>query len=231
MTGDDHKRVFSSAAETYDTWYKNRKGARFDWLEKRTVRGLMKNIQPFGSLLEFGSGTGWWSQFFGDLGFQVTGIECAAAMIERARKKKIPGVRFKKADALNTGFADGSFFITAAITAMEFSRDPGEMVREMARITRPGGYMILGVLNRDAPINQARTKKKNSLFATARFFNRGELLSLLQPFGTCKIIPCGFPLSLRCPRFLAGVCDDLMAWCGRKTGAFLAARVRVMKGF
>jgi len=60
-------------------------------------------------MLELGCGTGHWTQFFCEEGFQVTGVDESEAMLERARAKNIAGARFLQADAGNLPFRDQSF--------------------------------------------------------------------------------------------------------------------------
>ena len=218
---------FGRIANEYDNWYETPEGGLYDWLEKRVLLRLFKNIERGGNLLEVGSGTGWWSQFFSGLGFKVTGIDISAHMCNLARLKKIPDAVFKQADAHQPGFADHSFAVTAAITTIEFTRNPEQVVREMVRCTRAGGHLILGVLNGSAMLNRDRKKMIDSPFLSARFFSLEELKALLAPYGQPMIIPCAFHFSLKLPRFLAGRADDLQAVIGKTSNAFMAAGVRL----
>ena len=66
---------FDVVADKYDKWYETAKGAMYDRLEKKAVsRYLRQNAQGM-KLLEVGCGTGHWSEFFSECGFEVTGID------------------------------------------------------------------------------------------------------------------------------------------------------------
>ena len=80
---------FDSVADTYDKWYDTAEGAMYDRLEKKALsRYLPQNAQGM-KLLEIGCGTGHWSQFFSEHGFEVTGVDVSGRMIEIAENKHI----------------------------------------------------------------------------------------------------------------------------------------------
>ena len=53
-----------------------RGGVLYDKLEKRAMVCLLGKVKEGDTLLEVGAGTGWWSLFFSELGFRVTGRLC-----------------------------------------------------------------------------------------------------------------------------------------------------------
>jgi ubiquinone/menaquinone biosynthesis C-methylase UbiE len=225
--GQPYRFDFGPVATVYDQWYETAEGRRFDQLEKRVVQKWLAPARPGDTLLEVGSGTGWWSRFFGDFGYRVTGVDIAPGMIEMARENRIPKAQFEIADAQRLPFPDHSFAVVAAITAVEFTRDPQLAIREMVRCTRPGGQLILGILNAAAPINRQRQAQTEGPFANARFFTKAELFALLAPFGKTTVTPSAFPFSLQLPGAVAGLADDLQAILRVRTGAFLVAKVEL----
>jgi len=218
---------FNPVAAGYDQWYETAAGQVYDVLEKRVVQRLIASPRIGDTLLEIGSGTGWWSRFFSAIGYRVTGADIAPAMVEIARDKHIPNAKFDVADAHRLPFPDHSFAVSAAITALEFTRDPQVTIREMARCTKRDGQLILGVLNEAAPINRQRQAQAEGPFAAARFFTIEELHTLLAPFGATTIVPAAFPLSMRLPVALTGPADDLQGLFRVQTGAFLATKVQL----
>lgn len=217
---------FDPVAAGYDQWYETAAGQVYDILEKRAVQRMIAPARAGDALLEVGSGTGWWSRFFSALGYRVTGAEISPAMVEIARNKHIPNAKFDVADAHRLPFPDHSFAVSAAITAIEFTREPQVTIREMARCTKRDGQLILGVLNDAAPINRQRKAQATGPFAAARFFTIDEVHTLLAPFGATTIVPAAFPLSMRLPVALTGPADDLQRLFRVQTSAFLAAKVQ-----
>ena len=216
---------FSKIADQYDGWYDTREGELTDRLEKRAVRSLLVGMGEKGALLEVGSGTGWWSAWFSQRGFRVTGVDISWEMVAVARKKKIPAASFLSEDAHRLSFLDHQFDAACAITTLEFTREPESVIREMVRCTRPGGQLLLGILNSASTANRARRKVSGSPFEWARFFSIKDLRDRLSPFGQVKIIPCVFPFSMKLPLPLACLADGMLALSGRGTGAFLAVKV------
>ena len=73
---------------------------------------------------------------------EVVGVDFSETMLEIARGKA-PGVRFESANALELPFADGEF---AAATVGFGARNFADLRRglaEMARVTRPGGRVVV----------------------------------------------------------------------------------------
>lgn len=70
----------------------------------------------------------------------VTGIDLSAAYIEHAsRSSSDPRVAFKTGDACALPFADAQFDHSLSMLAVQFIPQACRAVREMRRVTRPGG--------------------------------------------------------------------------------------------
>jgi len=70
------------------------------------------------------------------------GVVCAVEPSEsfaRAVAKRLPGVRVSRAAAEHLPFLDDAFDVTAAQLVVHFMADPVAGLREMRRVTRPGG--------------------------------------------------------------------------------------------
>jgi len=73
---------------------------------------------------------------------RVTGLDLNEAMLTVARRIQ-PGIHWRQGDAAALPF-DTSFDVTVSQMALMFFPDPAAALREMARVTRPGG--TVGVL-------------------------------------------------------------------------------------
>lgn len=70
----------------------------------------------------------------------VTGIDLASTYIEHARRRNTdPRLTFEVGDACALPFADASFDHSLSMLALQFAPDPDLAIREMKRVTRPGG--------------------------------------------------------------------------------------------
>ncbi|MFB0533418.1 MAG: methyltransferase domain-containing protein [Anaerolineae bacterium] len=72
---------------------------------------------------------------------QVIGVDVDAAMVEFARTRG-GQVEYRVGDAHELGFPDGYFDVVACHFLLMWVSDPLSAVREMARVTRPGGAVL-----------------------------------------------------------------------------------------
>ena len=101
-------------------------------------------------ILEVGSGLGLLAVDVANAvaGVQVVGVEISAAQIAKAPAHK--RVTFAQGDAHTLDFPDGAFDIVYARYLLEHVADPGRVVQEMRRVTRPGGRV--GVCENDVSL-------------------------------------------------------------------------------
>jgi ubiquinone/menaquinone biosynthesis C-methylase UbiE len=184
---------FDSVATTYDKWYETAEGKMYDRLEKKAISRYLQHIVAGMKLLEVGCGTGHWSQFFSNCGFEVIGIDISEPMITVAKSRLIANASFHIADGHTLPFKDNRFDVTAAITTLEFVQNVESVLQEMGRCTRkPGGQILVGVLNASAHINRTRQERPESVYAKAQWFTSGQIKRLLEPFGPVQVVTVGF---------------------------------------
>jgi phosphatidylethanolamine/phosphatidyl-N-methylethanolamine N-methyltransferase len=103
-------------------------------------------ITPGDRILEVGIGTGINVSLY-PRHCHVTGIDFSAKMLEKARervaRKGLSNVSLHEMDAARLSFADGSFDIVYAPYVISVVSDPVRVVREMRRVCRPGGKIIV----------------------------------------------------------------------------------------
>ena len=79
-------------------------------------------------------------------GGQVIGVDLSQALVAIARARAAPlglPITFRQADIHDLPFADGSFDGTRIDRVLHFLPDPGRALREAARVTAPGGRMVV----------------------------------------------------------------------------------------
>ena len=101
-------------------------------------------------VLEVGCGTGVVARDLASLvgrGGVVTAVDTSTTLLARARalSRGVPGgrIEFRQADGHRLPFADRRFDVVLAITVILHVEDPLRVVKEMARVARPGGRVGL----------------------------------------------------------------------------------------
>jgi len=141
-------------------------------------------IQRGDQVLEVGVGTGINAGLY-PRDCSVTGIDLSSSMLEKARerivRKDIQNVRLLEMDAADIKFGDGTFDIVYAPYLISVVPNPVAVAKEMSRVCKPGGRIII--------LNHFRS-------ATAVF---AAIERAISPF----TVHIGFTADLDLPAFLA----------------------------
>jgi SAM-dependent methyltransferase len=117
------------------------------------------DVRASDSILDVGCGTGALSETA--LGLapsgSVTGIDISPEYVARARAA-LPGGRatFEVGDAQALRFADRTFDRALSLLVINFVPDPGKALREMVRVTKPGGIVAAAVWDYPAGMEMLR---------------------------------------------------------------------------
>lgn len=111
------------------------------------VAGL--GITPGSKVLDLGCGDGTTALPAARLGADVLGVDIASNLVEagnrRAQAAGLTNLRFQEGDATNlSDLADRSFDLVVSIFGAMFAPKPFDVAREMVRVTRPGGRIVMG---------------------------------------------------------------------------------------
>ena len=170
--------VYEKLASVYDfTFGPVLHPGRVDAIERMGIR-------PGARVLEVGVGTGINAALY-PRDCSVTGVDLSSSMLEKARervaRKGVRNVRLLQMDAANLKFADDSFDIVYAPYVISVVPDPVAVTREMCRVCRPGGRIVI--------LNHFRSR--NALMAWIE--------RMISPF----TVHIGFKSDLDLPAFLA----------------------------
>ncbi len=107
--------------------------------------GISKGMQ----VLDLGCGDGTTALPEAKLGADVLGIDIAHNLVEagnrRAAERGLTNLKFQEGDASNLEHVqDKSFELVVSIFGAMFAPKPFEVAKEMVRVTRPGGRIVMG---------------------------------------------------------------------------------------
>jgi ubiquinone/menaquinone biosynthesis C-methylase UbiE len=97
-------------------------------------------------VLDMGCGPGHLARALARRGYRVTGVDRSWRLLRiakrLAKREKVP-VQFERAPADNTPFTDAAFDLSFATGVIYWVEQPEATLREMVRVTRPGGTVAL----------------------------------------------------------------------------------------
>ncbi len=141
-------KIYSEFSHLYDKIF-----SRF-FCKRITSVITSLHIRPGAKVLEVGVGTGLSLAAY-PTHCEVTGIDLAPEMLERAKQKAAENgwrhFRLLQMDALNLDFPDNAFDYVTSFHVISVVPDPVRMMQEIHRVCKPGGTVVI--------INHFRTTK------------------------------------------------------------------------
>ena len=106
-------------------------------------------VTPSQRVLDLGCGDGTTAVPLARLGAEVRGIDIARNLVDagnqRAAEAGLSRLKFQEGDACSLeGIADHSFDLTLSVFGAMFAPKPFDVAREMVRVTKPGGRIVMG---------------------------------------------------------------------------------------
>ncbi len=106
-------------------------------------------VKPGMKVLDLGCGDGTTALPSAKRGADVLGVDIAANLVAagnaRAKAEGLTNVRFQEGDACNLeSVADKSFDLVVSIFGAMFAPKPFDAAKEMVRVTKPGGRIVMG---------------------------------------------------------------------------------------
>jgi ubiquinone/menaquinone biosynthesis C-methylase UbiE len=174
------------------------------------------------NVLDIGCGPGHFTRRFsdairGDVESLTVGVDISSTMLNQARSEQYrpegDGLHYLRANPVRVPLADETMDRVHSAFALNFIPDPHTGLREMVRVARPGGIIVVTVLNRGVALSKKVPRPKGAmwflalpalpLLATAatgaaiadltkdavfstvglRFFEVGEIAKVLEGYG------------------------------------------------
>lgn len=99
-------------------------------------------VAPGQRVLDLAAGTGTSSDAFAQMGAHVVPCDFSLGMLQ-VGQGRLPHLPFVAGDAMTLPFADASFDAVTISFGLRNIHDPAQGLREMRRVTRPGGRLVV----------------------------------------------------------------------------------------
>jgi len=216
--------LFDEWPEQYDRWFGTPIGALVRKYEGELILELLKPGRGE-TILDAGCGTGVFTLDLLASGAHVTGLDISLPMLRRSREKAggVP-LQIVLGDMLHLPLPGNFFDRAISVTALEFIEDGQSAVRELFRVTKRGGSIVVATLNSLSPWASRRkfeAPKKQSIFTKAIFRSPEEMRSLAPLEG---VIRTAVHFRKEDDPKIAPEIERAGREKGLNTGAFIAAR-------
>jgi len=126
-------------------------------------------VMPPLRALDLGCGDGTTALPLALLGADVTGVDIARNLVNagnrRAAEAGLDRLKFHQGDACNLeGVDDGAFDLILSVFGAMFAPKPSDVAREMVRVTKPGGQIVMGNWIPDDPTFVSQLLRISSAF-------------------------------------------------------------------
>ena len=182
--------AFDNFALEYDRWFENH-SVEYE----QELIAIKKLIPEAGNGIEIGAGTGRFSE-----PLRVSlGIEPSKAMRDIGISR---GVNMIAGTAESLPLEDGVYDYALLVTTVCFIDTPETAFREAHRILKAGGFIIVGIIDKDSTLGRKYEEKKseNKFYKDARFHSVHEI--------QCNLVKAGFSNIRHVQALLPGDTDE-----------------------
>jgi ubiquinone/menaquinone biosynthesis C-methylase UbiE len=161
---------FNEFAQEYDQWYD-----RYHWVYQSELFAIERVLPKRANAVEIGVGSGRFAAPFG-IG---TGLDPSEKMLNFSRQRRI---RVVQGIAEELPFIDGSFNLVLMVFTLCFLENVGKSLQEARRILKPGGELVIGIIDRlsELGIQYEKEKFTSKFFKNANFFTPEEITERLR---------------------------------------------------
>lgn len=199
-----NEALFDHVAVHYDSWYDTELGSVSDQVERHLAQSMFKAPGP--KVLEIGCGTGQYTNWLVQEGYEVTAVDISGEMMALAQKK-IAAIEenTSKANRVHWWHADITEILDQletydgifSMTAFEFVPEPEKVLKKLFSRLKPGGCIMIGLIAGMSAWSEyyaeASRNKPTSVFARAALYTKEEICSwqidVSAEIGECLFFP------------------------------------------
>lgn len=178
--------LFDEVSATYESTIPYKK-----YFYTSRFQKIIKALDPKSGekVLDLGCGSGVYSKYIVEKGGLLTAVDLSKGYL--VRTKNIVGMAksavFVEADAENLPLLGNSFDKALCTEVIEHTQSPEKAIEELARVLKPGGYLVISTPSKYSPMNVAYSLKR-----IVRRFTFNEHLHEYTPNGLIDILRSRF---------------------------------------
>jgi len=179
------KLILSSYTRAEDTRYASQEKSRM--LTFNSCLKVIKRLRPEGRLLDIGSATGIFVKLAKDAGYKAYGVEPSFWMCKIAKESY--NVTILPGPLESIEFKDSAFDIITMWDVLEHVCNPMDTLKEVKRILKPGGFLVINYPRIDDPLAKLFGKHWWFLLSVHLFYFTPKTLSAYtEQLGLKKIL-------------------------------------------
>lgn len=130
--------------DDFSNWYDRERGAGYHKMLDDLELGLVERYGQGKDILEAGCGTGLLLERARHFATSATGIDISGGMLAKATER---GLSVAQGSVTELPYKDASFDLVYSVKVLAHIEDIEGALSEMARVTRPGGYVLAEFYN------------------------------------------------------------------------------------
>jgi ubiquinone/menaquinone biosynthesis C-methylase UbiE len=138
---DEQNRTYY---DDFSGWYERERGRGYHGLIDDLEMQVLEPIARGAKVLEAGCGTGLILERIARVAKEAHGFDLSPGMLEKARER---GLSVKLGSVTEVPYGDNEFDVVCSFKVLAHVPDIEAAVRELARVTKPGGRMVLEFYN------------------------------------------------------------------------------------
>jgi ubiquinone/menaquinone biosynthesis C-methylase UbiE len=147
---------------------------------KKEVEYVLNELRNSAKILDVGCGIGVFEQNLPSL--NIIGLDVCGELLTEAKKRS--GKAFVQGNAEKLQFKDATFDAVFTVTTLEFLDDYGKAVREMARVTKPKGKILVMMLNPESEYFREEMETPEAYYKRIKHVDPREVKDHLSRFYT-----------------------------------------------
>lgn len=147
---------------------------------RKEAEYVYNELRNYRKILDVGCGLGSFEQNLPSL--NIIGLDISKEILEKARKRSDKTFVQGKAEELQ--FKDSTFDAVFTVTTLEFLDDYQNAVKEIARVTKPKGKLLVMLINPKSEYFREEIKKPGDYFKRIKHYNLKEIRDYISLFYT-----------------------------------------------